>query len=178
MYQRVKPQQKLVLTSQQAYEIYVNNEVFNLSLQTISTRNISARVISAWTFHHGNISAHAPFGAADIPADGLLPQECFDMRNFRHREFSAQWTFQHRHFGTCAIVPKCPCAEMSPCRNVPVPKIPCAKKSLCQKVPMSKCSRVELSICRNVCSAEWCTCRNVPVMKHPCRNESCRKVPC
>ena len=90
----------------------------------------------------------------------------------------AIWTFQHRNFGNCATVRKCPCAEMSPCRNVPVPKSPRAEKSLCQKVPMSKCSGVEMSICQNVCSAKWCTCQNVPVMKHLCQNDSCRNVPC
>ena len=90
----------------------------------------------------------------------------------------AIWTFWHRHFGTCATVPKCPCAEMSLCQNVPVPNLPHAEKSSCRKVPMSKCSHVEMSICRNVCSAKWCTCRNVPVMKHPCGNDSCQNVPC
>ena len=39
------------------------------------------------------------------------------------------WTFQHRNFGTCAIVPKCPFAKMSLCQNFPVSKIPRAKKS-------------------------------------------------
>jgi hypothetical protein len=60
------------------------------SLETISARNISARVILAWMFHHGNILARAPFGPADFPS-----QERFDMGTFWQEEFSAQ-----EHFGS------------------------------------------------------------------------------
>ena len=52
-------------------------------LPTISTPEISARVISAQMFHHGNISAHAAFGPADIPADGR-----FNTGTFGHGDFS------------------------------------------------------------------------------------------
>ena len=54
-------------------------------------------------------------------------------------------------------VPKYPCTEMLPCRNVLVPKIPCTKKSSCQnvhvleclrsqKLHMPKCNRDEMSV--------------------------------
>ena len=44
-------------------------------------------------FHHGNILAHAPFGAVDVPADGL-----FNTWTFRHGEFSARGIFSTRNF--------------------------------------------------------------------------------
>ena len=123
-------------------------------------------------FHHGNISACAPYGHADVPTDGhfnmgtfwhgdfsawgildtmdisahdILAREHFCTWTFLHMDIlalcKAIWTFWHRHFGTCATVPKCPCAEMSPCRNFPVLKISCAENSSCWKVPMSKCQQ-------------------------------------
>ena len=121
--------------------------------------------------HHGNISAHAPFGA--VPFGRWMFQQGnlstwgnIGTVNFRHMDILAPckaiWTFRHRHFGTCATVPK---------RQ-------CAKNSSCRKVPMSKCSRVETSICRNVCSAKWCTCQNVLMMKHQCGNDSFQKILC
>ena len=57
---------------------------------TILAPKISARVISAWMFHHRNILAHAQFGAVDLPADG-----CFNTGTFRHGDFLA-WAI----FGT------------------------------------------------------------------------------
>ena len=103
-------------------------------------------------FHQRNISAHALFVAADVPADGFFntgtfqhgefsAQGIFGTQNFQHLNISAQgyfgawifrhmdisapckaiWTFRQWHFGTCGNVPKCPCAEMSSCRNVPPP---------------------------------------------------------
>ena len=141
-------------------------------------------------FHHRNILAHAPFSAADVPADGLfntgtfrhrvfLARGIFGTRNFRHLNISAQgyfgtwtfrhmdilapckaiWTFRHRHFGTCATVPKCPCAEMSLCQNVPVLKRSRAENSTCREVLMTKHSGVEmltLCISQNVHSMERC----------------------
>ena len=113
------------------------------------------RIISARMFHHGSISAHAPFGAADVPADGH-----FTTRTFRHRDISA-----HRHFDTVAQVPKCLCrnihialqgAKISMCRNVQVPKYPCAEMFRCRKFLVPKIPRAENS-----------PCRNVPVLKCP-----------
>jgi hypothetical protein len=46
---------------------------------------ISARVISARMFHHGTISARAPFGSENIPADGR-----FNTGTFQHGDFLAQ----------------------------------------------------------------------------------------
>ena len=131
---------------------------------------ISARVISARMSHQGNISAHASFGAADVPANGLFntrmfrhgefsARGIFGMRNFRHLNISAQgyfgtwtfwhmdilapckaiWTFRHRHFGTCATLPKCPHAEIFLCWKFLVPKIPHAEKSPGWNVPVLKC---------------------------------------
>ena len=54
-------------------------------------------------------------------------------------------------------VPKYPCTEMLPCRNVLVPKFPVPKS------PLAK-----MSLCRNVCGAKSYTCRNVTLMKCPC----------
>ena len=66
---------------------------FGFPVPTISVPDISARVISARMFHHGNISAHAPFGAVDVPADGL-----FNTGMFRHGVFSARGIFGTRNF--------------------------------------------------------------------------------
>ena len=46
--------------------------------------------------HHGNILACAPFGHADILADGLSTRERFDMRTFLARGLFDMWTFWHR----------------------------------------------------------------------------------
>ena len=100
-------------------------------------------------FHHGNISARAPFGAADVPADGhfntgtfrhgdFSARGIFGTRNFRHRNISARghfgtWTFRHSSTG----------AEMS------VPKRPyCFAR--CQNIHVLKCSGAEISPWRNV----------------------------
>ena len=56
-------------------------------------QNISARVISAQMFHHGNISAHAQFHAADVWVDGQ-----FNAGTFQHGEFLAQGIFGTRNF--------------------------------------------------------------------------------
>ena len=155
-------------------------------LQTISTWNILARVISAK--NHRNILARAPFGTADVPADGHFNTGTsrhgdfsawgfFGTRNFRHRNISAwehfgTWTFWHSSTGLCRNVHiALQGAKISMCRrNVPVLKIHCAENSPCQYFPMSKGSPVETSICQNIRSAERCMCRNVPVMTHQCRN--------
>ena len=108
-------------------------------------------------FHHGNISAHAPFGTADVPADGLFntgtfrhgefsAQGIFGTRNFRHRDISAPehfstWIFWHlakeyghfgRHLGTCATVLKHPPADM--CRKFLMRKTPHVKTFPCWNV--------------------------------------------
>ena len=134
------------------------------------------------TFRHGDFSAREIFSTRNFHRRGHFGTGYFGTWKFGHMDILAPckaiWTFWHRHFGTCATVPKCPCAEMSPCQTVPVQNIPLAKNSSCQKVPMSKRYRVETSICRKVRSAERCTCRNVPMMKHPCQNDSCRNLRC
>ena len=143
-------------------------------LSTISAPEILARVFSALKFHHRKISATAPFGHADVPADwrfntgtfghgefsawgifstrniqhhGHFSTRYFGTCIFWHMDISAPckviWMFWHRHFGTCATVPKFPHAEISPCRNVPVPKYPRAVNSSPQKIQMSKCSSVK-----------------------------------
>ena len=97
-------------------------------------------------FHHGNISAHAPFCAAD------------GTRNFRHLHISA-----HGYFGTLqsnmdisaqTFRHLCYCAEMSMCRNVPVPKSPRAEKSPCRNVPVLKCPSAGMSAALNGACAE------------------------
>ena len=133
-------------------------------LWIISAWNISARVISAQMFHHGNISARAPFGGADIPADGhfnkgkfwhgdFSEQELFGTRNFRHGNISTRgnfrtWTFRHCSTGAemsilLCKVPKYPNAEMFRCRNIPVLKCSGAKNSSCRKFPVLKIPHVE-----------------------------------
>ena len=47
----------------------------------ILTPNILTTVISAWTFHHMNISARVYFASTNIPAQGH-----FDMETFWHRD--------------------------------------------------------------------------------------------
>ena len=141
-------------------------------------------------FHHGNISARAPFGTADVPADGH-----FNMRTFQNGDFLAQGLFgkrifwhrnilAHWHLGTVAQVPKCLCqndhialqgAKISMCWNVQVPKYPrgemfwCWKvhlpeRSQCQTVHVLKCSRDEASVQKWLfpkCSRrKWCIGEN------------------
>ena len=131
-------------------------------------------------FYHENISACAPFGDANVPADGR-----FNTRTCQHGNFLVQGIFGTRnfwhngHFGTGILAPehfaarifwhlakqydvsaqtfrhRCYCAKIAMCQNIPVLKILPAKKS-----PMSKPCRVETSICQNVRSALWCTCQN------------------
>ena len=124
-------------------------------------------------FHHGNISAHALFGAADVPANGL-----FNNRTFQHGEFLAWGIFGTRNFWHLNISAQgyfgtlqsnmdvsaqtfrhlCYCAKMSPCQNIQVLKCPCAEKSLCGKVhvpnsPWSQNVHVLKCICLwNVCA--------------------------
>ena len=132
---------------------------------------IRAPDISAWTFHHGDLSERGHFGS----------------RTFWHGYISAPWMFRHRdvtalehystrifrhtdisayvHFGTLQsnidisaqvpmcqkymcqnfLVPKCPSAKMSQCCNIPVLKHP-----WCQKIPMPKRSCAEMSLCQKV----------------------------
>ena len=124
-------------------------------LPTISAPNISAREISAQTFHHRDISARARFSPVGVLAYGhfvsvdVSVQELFGTGTFRHKDFSAPWTFWHRdisahvHFGTCTF----------------------------QHVHGDK-----ISMCRYVCRAETCPCQNVSVMKCPSRIVSYRNV--
>ena len=74
--------------------------IFSLAfwLPTISAPEILAIVISARMFHHGTISASAPFGTLDVPADGS-----FNTGTFLHGEFStwgifSKGTFRHGAF--------------------------------------------------------------------------------
>ena len=100
------------------------------------------------TFQHGGILAQGIFGAMDVSARDILASKCFGTLIFWHlaKQFGH---FLHRHFGTCATVPKCPCAEMSPhqnvhgakkflCRKVSVPKSPCNETSTEMKCPCAK----------------------------------------
>ena len=63
------------------------------------------------------------------------------------------WTFPQRNFGAYATVPKCPCAEMSPCQNVHG-----AEKSLGRKVIMLKNPWAEKSLYQNVHGIEMSMC--------------------
>ena len=111
-------------------------------------------ILSPWTFWHKDFLARGHFGT-----------RYFGTWTFRHMDIwapcKAIWTFWHRHFGTCATVPKCPCAEMSSCRNIHG-----AQKSLCQKVRMMKSPWTKMPMCRNAYRAKSCTGQNVPVMKY------------
>ena len=80
--------------------------------------------ISALMFHHRNILAHAPFHAADVPADGhfntgtfqhgdFLAQGLFGTRIFQHRNISARghfgtWSFRYSSRGAKMTVQKRP----------------------------------------------------------------------
>ena len=142
---------------------------------------MSARVILARMFHHGNILAHALCLALQtLWQMDVSTQERFNIGNFWHREFLAQGIFgtgtfrhlnisAHGYFGTLqsnmdvsaqTLRHLCYCAEMSMFQNIPVPKCSCAKNSSCRKDPMRKsphvkCSFAKMFICRNVCSAKW-----------------------
>ena len=131
---------------------FLAKNLSKFGLPTISTPNILSRDISARPYHHQDISEHACFGPADVPAHkhfvymgisstwtfqhkAFSTEGHFATRNFlHHRHFGtvyfgtltfqhmdiwalckAIWTFCHIYFGTCATVPKCPCAEMFQC---------------------------------------------------------------
>ena len=133
-------------------------------LPTIS-RNISARVISVRMFHHGNISARAPFGPTDVPADGQ-----FNTGTFWHGDFSARGLFgtrnfwHHGHFGTgyFGTWTFWPMDILAPCKAIwmfwqrhfgtcaTVPKYPRVEMFLCRKFFMPKIPCAEKSPCRNV----------------------------
>ena len=114
-------------------------------------------------FHHGNILARAPFGAADVLADGhfntvtfrhgdFLAQGLFGTRTFRHRNISARghfgtWTFRHSSTGAEMSVPKRPYC-FARCQNIHVLKCSDAKISLCRNVQVPKIPRDENSPCR------------------------------
>ena len=102
------------------------------------------------TCQHEDFSAQGIFSMRNLWHHGHFGKGYLGTRTFRHMDILAPceaiWMFWLGHFGTCAIVPKCPCAKMSPCWNVPVPKIPHAENSSCRKVPMSKCSHDETSV--------------------------------
>ena len=88
-------------------------------LGLISEPDISARDISAWTFHHGNFSARGHFS----------------MRTSQHGYFLTPWIFRHMDISARVPMLKCLCqnvyialrsANMYMCQNVHVPKYPCA----------------------------------------------------
>ena len=62
--------------------------------------------------HHGNILAHAPFGAANVPADGrfntgnVSTSGLFCTRNFLHKEFLARGIFGTGTFQHMDILPQ------------------------------------------------------------------------
>ena len=167
-------------------------------LGLFSAPDISARDISARTFHHQNISAWRLFGSIGIPAHehsgefSAGEQGHFSMGTLRHwdiwaQEYFGKWTFWHweisppykaighfgRHFGTCGEM--CYCPEM-----FIFPKYLCAKMSLWRKVPVPKYPDAEISLCRRVhvpnSLLAKTPCRNVPGMKCPSGNVSCRNV--
>ena len=140
-------------------------------LGLFSAPDISARDISARTFHHRNISAWRLFGSIGIPAHehsgefSAGEQGHFSMGTLRHwdiwaQEYFGKWTFWHweisppykaiGHFGTdilakCVTVPKC-----SFSRNIYVPKCPCEERSLCQNIQMPKFPCAEEFTCQIV----------------------------
>jgi hypothetical protein len=155
-------------------------------LPTISAPNISARVISAQTFHHRNISAHVRFGPVDIPAHGhfvsvdqVSVQGLFGKGTFWHKDFLAPWTFQHGdisargHFGTVAQVPKCLCQNVL--FKVPKclgPEISSARTSMEQKIPCAKMSPCPNSLCQNVHGDKmsmkpYCRAKTLHMPKYP-----------
>ena len=68
--------------------------IWRLGLPTILTPEISAGVISARMFHHGNILACSLFGTADIQAHACVStQEHFNMGTLRQGDFSARVIF-------------------------------------------------------------------------------------
>ena len=120
-------------------------------------------------FHHGNILAHAPLGAVDVPADGHFNTGTFQRGDISAPEHFGTWIFghlskQYGRFGTdisapmllCrnVHVPKCPRAEMFLCRKFLVPKSPHAKKFPCRNVPVLKCPSAETSAAPNGAHAE------------------------
>ena len=153
-------------------------------LPTISAPVISARGISARTFHQWDICACACFGPADVPAHrhfvsmDFLAWGHFGARNFRyHGCFSmghfGTWTFwdMHGYFGTLQsnmdILAQtfwhlCYYARMLMCRNVPVPKRP-----WCQKILVPKCPRAKKSSYQNVHLPKHLQGRNVHAPKCP-----------
>ena len=141
--------------------------------------DISARDISARTFHHQDTSACACFGPAVLPAHGhfismdVSIQGLFGMRTFWLKEFLPPWISRHWifwHLCYCAVMSLC---QNIHCRKILVPKSPCVKKSLYRNVHGDK-----MSMCRNTYRAETCMCGNVPVMKYLCRNVSGQNVSC
>ena len=106
-------------------------------------------------FQHGDFSAWGIFSMRNFWHHGHFSTGYFGTWTFRHIDFLAPckaiWTFWHRHFSTCATVPKGPCAKMSPCRNVHD-----AEKSLCWKVPVLK------SPCTETSTETKCPCARTP----------------
>ena len=107
----------------------VNLNLLNLRLGLILVPDISARNISAWTFHHRDFSTqgffsartfrhgyftvyHGPFGTGTLQHWDILAPGYFSTWTFRHMYILAPckaiYTFRHKHCDTGA-----PCAEMS-----------------------------------------------------------------
>ena len=112
-------------------------------------------ISSPWTFRQKDFSARGYFGTRNFQHHGRFSTGYFSTCTFRHMDILAPckaiWMFRHRHFGTCANVRKCPCVEMSPCRNVH-----CTEKYLCQKVPVLK------SPCTETSMEMKCPCAGMP----------------
>ena len=118
------------------------------------------------TFRQMDFSTPDRFDMGNFRHGEFLARGIFGTRTFRHRDISAPerfgtWIFWHLakqcgHFGTdiSAPGPKCPCAEMSPCRDAPVPKNPSAEKSPCRNVPVLKCPSAGMSAALNGARAE------------------------
>ena len=116
----------------------------------ITAKDISALDISSHglfgtrTFQNENILAWVYFGTINVSAQGRYGTGTFWHKGILTYGRFGTCTFwrcakQYRHFGI--LVPKCPSAVMSPCRNIHgaekypcgnvlVPKCPCAENSL------------------------------------------------
>ena len=97
------------------------------------------------TFQHGDTTALGHFGTRKFWQMDVLA-----LGNFA--TIQSNWTFWHRHFGTCGemcycpkmfIFPKYLCAKMFQSQNVPVKKGPCAKISRCRNFPVPKSSHAK-----------------------------------
>ena len=148
-------------------------QYFFWKLPTNSVLDISARDISAWTFHHWEISARACFGPAEVSAHGhfvsmdVLTQGHFGMGTFWNKEFLAPWTFWHGIFRHLNILAHGYFGTLQ--SNIDISAQTCWHLSYCAK----------MSMWRNVHGAEKSLCPKVPVLKSPCTETSTEtKCPC